>query len=156
MEEQQKGYDQVKKNVENVTNKMAFYTIFNIPEIQSVELQVIKTLEHDTPGDMRSTPSPERLKEVFDDCLASMDFSECYYIVYDFGFYRSPGEYRNMVCLISYIPEGSCAIKKKFVYSSTAVKLADSLRIQKHVSFNSKDDFTYDAMIKACASHKKN
>lgn len=71
--------------------------------------------------------------------------NECCYVLYDF-MYEINDQFKNKLCLISYIPEGVIS-KVKFPYSTNSLTLKNHLNAEKLINITDYNDLTYSNVI---------
>lgn len=70
-----------------------------------VILKVVASGGVDTSSNVRDIPSEENLRSTFETCGQEINPELGYFIAYDFGYYCAKNNYRDMIVMISYIPE---------------------------------------------------
>lgn len=155
MQDDTKGFQGVKDQVELVRKRKLIYTIFTIEPINPIEFKVLDSCKNNYQSTAKDIIKQEDLERTFMECSKLLKENQGYFIVYDFGFFGTDGEFRSMLCLISLIPD-SLAVNKKFTFSSCSLTLADNLMVAKNVLIKSLSEFSYQEVKEKCMAHKKN
>lgn len=155
--QQQKTLEEIKglKMVEDALKQIRVhektFVVFEISSIDPVMFNVVKVGGLNTSGNVRATPPIDNLTTVFDECVKSMDGNKPYFIGYDFGYYTASRDYRNMILLISYIPD-SINFRQKIAYASNVSLLLNKLNIPLHVEAHDMEDITFKRIVSHCSS----
>lgn len=144
-----KGYQQVEQEVVNVRTHKKTYTIFEISQIDPVELKVVASGGLDTSVDVRKTPEKEVLLNIFNECKSILKQDRPCFIVYSFGYYKEKNSYREMVLFISFIPE-EANLRHKIAMTSNTSVLQGHLNTPMQIGIHELEDFDYDSMKKEC------
>ncbi|KAK1351125.1 putative cofilin/tropomyosin-type actin-binding protein [Hamiltosporidium tvaerminnensis] len=150
------GLDEVKRESEKLKRRESIFVIFNIPSFKPVEFAILDTYERTNSSASGDAMDEKEMRKIFDICKSKIKKNSCCYVIYDFGFYRNDRAFRNMVCLITYIPDDHCSANDRVIYSNSGLLLTSSLSISKQMTFNSFEEFTFNNLVERCSSHKKN
>lgn len=146
-----KGYEKVHGEVQRVRTRKLTYTIFEIGSVDPVELIVKTSGGIDGSVDLRSTPSEQELVEIFEECKSQLIESKAFFVVYNFGYYNEKRNYREMIMLISFIPEQE-GLRKKIAMASNMATLLNLLEIPIHIQSDELSEFTFDRLERECLS----
>jgi Cofilin/tropomyosin-type actin-binding protein len=154
-----KGISDLEKHILHIKTHKIKYLVFAFknlgngkqPSQSELEIEILYKGGQDTSSDPTITLPEETLKSTFKECIGILEPDKPCFIVYDFGYYNETGNYRDMIVLISYIPD-SVHFKQKVPYSSNAVYLQTAFDISRHHAVHDKDDLTYDILMKDCSN----
>lgn len=145
------GYDEVKKEIMDIKIHKKTFTVFEVSSITPVGLVVVVSGGIDSSGDLRSTPSPQLLDDTFNACRASLNTSKPCFIAYNFGYYNEKNNYREMIVLISFIPENA-DLRNKIAMASNTTALRNALQIPTFFQIDELEEFTFAGLMNECSS----
>ncbi|KAM0680812.1 hypothetical protein GINT2_001086 [Glugoides intestinalis] len=145
------GYDEVEKEIMDIKIHKKTFTIFEVSSTSPVSLVVIVSGGIDSSGDLRSTPTPELLNDTFNSCRASLSTVNPCFIAYNFGYYNEKNNYREMIVLISFIPENA-DFRNKIAMASNTAALRSSLQISTLFQIDDLAEFTFKGLMNECSS----
>lgn len=149
------GFEEVEKETSKVKLHKTTYTIFHVSQIDPVKIQVVFSGGIDTSQNVRSTPSEQEIHETFEECRSKLKETNCCFILYNFGYYNDKNNYREMIVLISFIPE-EVNLRSKIAMTSNTAVLQNSLQIPVHIEVHELEDFTFERFKSECSSiHRK-
>lgn len=146
-----KGYDEVNDEVSKIKSRKLTYTIFEISQVDPVELRVEISGGVDCSSDLRVTPSEEDLNKTFEECKKNLGETNASFVVYNFGYYTEKKNYREMMMLVSFIPENANLRKKIAMASNTSV-LRNSLEMPVYIETHESNEFTFSRLKQECLS----
>lgn len=145
------GFEKVQDEIYKIRTRKLTFTIFEISKVDPVELYVEVSGGIDSSDNLRSTPTEEELLEIFNKCKSSLDESKSCFIAYNFGYYTQNGNYRELIMLISFIPE-SVNLRNKIAMTSNTAAIQNALEIPIHVQAHELEDFTFKRLMSECMS----
>lgn len=146
-----KGYKDVEAEISKIRSRKLTYTIFEVCKVDPVELRVSTSNGIDNSFNLRSTPSEKELLSVFDQCKSQLKESSASFIAYNFGYYSENNNYREMIMLVSFIPE-NVNLRHKIAMTSNTAALQSALQIPVHLEAHELDDFTFTRLMSECVS----
>ena len=125
------------------------YVVATFKDINPVAIKVLSSGGKDRSANIRDIPSKEELLSIFDECKGSIEGDKGYFIVYDFGYFTDEQLYRNLIVLISYLPE-NLSIREKMAYSSNMLSVSGAVDIAHHIPLHEMEEFTYANILNEC------
>lgn len=144
------GMGAVLDEVSVIRSHGSTYVIFDLEKIDPVKIRVVGKGGLDTSGNVRETPPQELLMKTFGECRALINKDASYFVVYDFGYYNDRNNYRDMIMLISYIPD-TLSFRHKIAFASNIATIMSRLSISQHIETHEIEEFTYEAISQECS-----
>lgn len=145
------GYDSVKEELKKLKTRKITFVIFEISQIDPVQLRVLSTGGIDSSSNLHSTPDEALLKETFENCKKQLMPTKASFVAYNFGYYNDKNNYREMVMLVSYIPE-DVNLRHKIAMTTNTAVLQNTLNIPLLVEAHELDDFCFKRFFDKCLS----
>lgn len=143
------GYEEVEDEIKKLRLRKLTYTIFEISRLDPVELHVKASGGMDISSDLRRTPSEKELLNIFTECKSQLSENRASFIAYNFGYYNEKANYRELIMLNSFIPEGE-GLRKKIAMSSNVAAIQNSLQIPIHIESHELDEFGFERLKTEC------
>lgn len=144
------GIDMINEEIKMLKFHQKTYVIFDFKKINPVVSRLVASGGLDTSGNIRATPPLEVLTSTFAECQGFVNPEKPYFIVYDFGYYNDKNCYRDMIVMVSYVPD-SLSFRHKIAFASNMSYILSKLDISQHVQIHEIDDFTYANIRSECA-----
>lgn len=146
-----KGLRSVESAIKDIKSHKSTYIVFDFDNIDPVQIRVLSVGGIDTSSNIRATPSVEQLQNVFSACRDHIQSDKACFIGYSFGYYNEKNNYRDMVLLISFIPDG-INFRQKIAYASNVALLLARLDIPVHIQAHDLSDVEYSRIASECSS----
>ena len=149
------GFEKVKKYADDIRRRKVIYCIFTIDPVDPVGFKILHVVENNLQVSAKDIISKENLEKTFEECKSKITDGSGYFIAYDFGYFGPENDFRNLLCLFSFIPD-SLKVKSKVVFSKSSLELAELLGMAKHLPVKSTADLDYKEIRQMCTMHKRN
>lgn len=149
------GLDKFANEVQKLRFHQKSFVVSTFEKIFPVILKVVASGGVDTSNNVRKIHPIEQLNDIFQACKRTIKPEMGYFIAYDFGHYTDDNTYRDMIIMISYVPE-TLGVKDKMVYSTNMAYIMGALEISHHIALYDIDDFTYEYIRNECNRIKRN
>lgn len=143
--------------VEEVANLRSYknsFVVSTFEDINPITLQVISSGGLDRSTNVRDVPTPEQLSLIFNECRQNLKHSKGYFVAYDFGYYNEHNNFRDIIVMISLIPD-TMSVKEKMAYSTNMGYIMNALNIAHHIPLHELDEFTYDHIGSECSRFQR-
>lgn len=148
------GIETLEKSVDEIRSHKKTFVVAALNSIFPVGLEVIYSGGIDTSANVRMTPSLEQLKEIFKECKDIIQKDKGYFVIYDFGYYTKDNNFRNLIIMLSFIPD-TLNIKDKMAYSSSIAYILHSIVVNHHIPLHEMEELDFDKICDKCMFIRK-
>lgn len=149
------GFNEVMELTNKVRSRELLYVVFTVDPINPVRYRIIKVLKNNFQSSARDKMLKNDIVENLYKLRSDISDGMGYFVIYDFGFYKSDESFRNILCLISIIPD-TLKVNARVAFSTLSLQLPAMLNVEKHIPFNNTSDISFEDISRICMAHKPN